>query len=116
VIAHDLARSARWSEKLGPLVKPAPVAEPAFYHDLLAREATRLELWETEYIHALTGERPVLEWIKGTWLRPFLAALESREAVAFEDEYAREAAKAYPPRSDGVTLFPFRRLFLLAVR
>jgi trans-aconitate 2-methyltransferase len=115
-IAHELARSARWSGKLGALVKGARVAEPEFYYDQLAREGARVELWETEYIHALTGVRPVLEWVKGTSLRPFLAALDGREAAAFEDEYAREAALAYPPRADGVTLFPFRRLFLLGAR
>lgn len=115
-IAHELAVSTKWRDRLQHLVRPTPVAEPGFYYDLLAPMTRHLEIWETEYIQPLTGERPVLEWIKGTWLRPFLDVLDAVEQRAFEDEYAALAAKAYPRRGDGVTIFPFRRLFLVAMR
>lgn len=115
-IAHELAISAKWRDRLQHLVRPTPVAEPSFYYDLLAPLTQRLEMWETEYIQPLTGERPVLEWIKGTWLRPFLDALDPRDQIAFEADYAVRTAEAYPRRTDGVTIFPFRRLFLVAMR
>ena len=73
-------------------------------------------MWETEYMQVLGGERPVLQWIKGTWLRQFLEPLDASDATAFEDEYAERVAKAYPVRSDGTTILPFRRLFMVGER
>jgi trans-aconitate 2-methyltransferase len=115
-LVDELALSKRWREQLADLVKPAPVASPDVYYGLLATEADAVEIWETEYLHVLTGERPVLEWIKGTWMRPFLDRLSEDDARAFEDTYQEHAAAAYPRRADGVTLLPFRRLFIVAIR
>ncbi|MGH7413105.1 MAG: trans-aconitate 2-methyltransferase, partial [Candidatus Rokuibacteriota bacterium] len=53
-------------------------------------------------------------WTKGTWLKPLLDALEEPERSRFEARYAEMVARAYPPRADGRTLFPFRRLFIVA--
>jgi trans-aconitate 2-methyltransferase len=99
------------------MLKESPVAAPAWYFDLLAPHAAELDLWETEYLQVLAGEDPVKEWTKGTWLAPFLAALASDdERAAFETDYAARVREAYPPRADGRTLFPFRRLFIVARR
>ena len=80
----------------------------------MAPAAAALEMWETEYLQVLEGEHPVKEWTKGTWLRPLLDALEEPERGRFEAAYAALVARAYPPRPDGRTLFPFRRLFIVA--
>jgi trans-aconitate 2-methyltransferase len=90
------------------------VADPGFYYDLLAPRASSLDIWETEYLHVLRGPDPVKEWVKGTWLRPLLDALDEAERPAFERRYADMLLVAYPPRADGRTLFPFRRIFLVA--
>lgn len=105
-----------WRQRLQPLLRPVPVAEPAVYFDLLAPWAEALDVWETEYLQVLEGADPVKEWTKGTWLAPFLAALPPDEAAAFEAAYAARVGAAYPTRADGRTLFPFRRLFILARR
>jgi trans-aconitate 2-methyltransferase len=110
----EAARSGPWRAKLEPLLRPAPVAEPAFYYGLLAPRAATLDMWETEYLQVMEGENPVKEWTKGTWLRPLLAALEEPERSRFEAHYADLVARAYPRRPDGRTLFPFRRLFIVA--
>jgi len=110
----DAARSGPWRAKLEPLLRPAPVADPSFYHDLLAPLASSLDIWETEYLHVLRGADPVKEWVKGTWLRPLLDALDEAERPAFESRYADMLRVPYPPRLDGRTLFPFRRIFLVA--
>jgi len=62
----------------------------------------------------LDGDEPVKEWVKGTWLKPLLDALDEPERPRFERRYAELAARAYPRRADGRTLFPFRRLFIVA--
>ena len=110
----EAALSGPWRAKLEPLLRPAPVAEPAFYYGLLAPRAATLDMWETEYLQVMEGDNPVKEWTKGTWLRPLLAALEEPERSRFETHYAELVARAYPRRPDGRTLFPFRRLFIVA--
>jgi len=110
----EAVRSGSWRTRLEPLLRPAPVAEPGFYYDLLAPRAALLDVWETEYLHVLEGDDPVKEWTKGTWLAPLSAALEEPERSRFEACYAGLVARAYPRRPDGRTLFPFRRLFIIA--
>lgn len=112
----DAARDGPWIETLEPMLKPAPVHEPAVYHRLLAPCVSALDLWETTYFQLLEGENPVAEWTKGTWLKPMLDALGGDRRAGFEAAYRARIAAAYPPGPDGRTLFPFRRLFLVARR
>lgn len=106
-----------WRDRLAPMLRPSPVAAPAWYFDLLAPHATAVDVWETEYLQVLTGADPVKEWTKGTWLAPFLAALgDDGERARFEADYAARVRVAYPPRADGRTLFPFKRLFMVVRR
>jgi trans-aconitate 2-methyltransferase len=90
------------------------VEKAEVYYDLLAGCTRSLDLWETEYLQVLEGEDPVLEWVKGTGLRPILNGLDDREREIFLAEYTRRLRAAYPVRADGRTLYPFRRLFLVA--
>jgi trans-aconitate 2-methyltransferase len=110
----ETAFNGPWRAVLEPLLRPSPVAEPAIYYDLLVPRAAALDIWETEYLQVLDGPNPVKEWTKGTWLSPLLAALDEPLRSRFEAEYGGRVAAAYPPRRDGRTLFPFRRMFLIA--
>ncbi len=113
-LMYELARSARWRERLGHLAgSDAAVLAPATYLDLLLRSGLQVTAWQTEYFHVLAGKDPVLEWVRGTVLRPFLAALPPDAADAFTAEYAAALRTAYPPRSYG-TVFPFLRTFVVA--
>jgi len=111
----DTVRAGAWRSKLEPLLQPPPVAAPDFYYGLLAPLVSRLDIWETEYLQVLEGRDPVKEWTKGTWLKQFLDALDAPSRDAFEADYAARLREAYPVRTDGKTLFPFRRLFIVAV-
>ena len=88
----------------------------AEYLDTLAPLSSHVDAWETMYVHVLQGPNPILEWVKGTALRPVLAALET---PALRDEFCGDLApllrEAYPARPWG-TPFPFRRVFVLATR
>jgi trans-aconitate 2-methyltransferase len=77
---------------------------------------SRLDIWETEYLHVLDGDNPVVEWTRGSALKPLLDALDEPDRSDFVAEYAVRIARAYPRRPDGRTLLPFRRLFIVAVR
>ncbi len=90
------------------------VEDAAVYYDLLVDRARGLDIWETEYLQVLTGDDPVLEWVKGTGLRPILHGLDDDARAIFLGEYARRLRAAYPSRADGRTLYPFRRLFIVA--
>ena len=93
-----------------------PVADPDWYHDLLAPLVERLDIWQTRYVHVLHGENPVLDWVRGTALRPILQELDAPARGRFLDRYADAVRAAYPRRSDGATLLPFPRLFIVATR
>jgi trans-aconitate 2-methyltransferase len=91
------------------------VALPEQYYAMLRPHCAALDIWETIYLQQLEGENPVVEWTKGSGLRPLLAALaDDEERGAFEHAYAARIRQAYPPAPDGRTLFPFRRLFIVA--
>jgi trans-aconitate 2-methyltransferase len=90
------------------------VPEPAAYAELLAAHAADVDVWETTYLHRLTGPDPVLQWISGTALRPVRDALAAADYDAFRAELAPRLRAAYPMRPDGSTWFPFRRIFAVA--
>lgn len=116
-LAAEAALEGPWRDRLAPLVPlEPPVAEPLSYLGILSPHAADVDIWETEYLHLLEGAAPVVEWVKGTALRPFLAALDEPERTAFEDDYRGRIAGAYPPLADGRTPLQFRRLFLVARR
>jgi trans-aconitate 2-methyltransferase len=115
-IGFALAESARWRGQLAQLVRRRPILEPADYYSILRPHAASLDLWSTEYVQALTGENPVAEFTKGSFVGVWLSALSAADAEAFEAEYREAIAAAYPKENDGVTLFPFSRFFLVAQR
>lgn len=110
----DTIELGPWRNALEPHLRRQPVAEPAVYWRLLQEHTATLEIWETEYMQVLSGANPVAEYTKGTWLKQFLDRLQEPERSAFEADYRQRVAQAYPKEDDGRTLFPFRRLFILA--
>lgn len=115
-LMRSLASSPRWASRLdGVLRTDDPVASPHEYAALLLDAGLTVDVWETTYLHVLTGDDPVLEWLRGTGLRPVLAALSADERAAFEAEFAALLRDAYPATAHG-TLFPFRRIFAVGHR
>jgi trans-aconitate 2-methyltransferase len=113
-LMRALAESDEWSGPLaGVLRHDDAVAEPAEYLELMLDAGCDADAWETTYLQLLPGADPVLEWVRGTGLRPVVAALPAGEARRFEADYARLLNQAYPQGSHG-TVFPFRRIFALA--
>ena len=92
------------------------VHEASYYYDLLSGCSAHLDIWQTEYLQLLSGADPVFEWVKATGLRPVLTGLDERQRNVFVDRYKKSLRDAYPVRADGKTLYPFRRLFIVASR
>ncbi|MFD0784431.1 trans-aconitate 2-methyltransferase, partial [Micromonospora azadirachtae] len=106
-----------WRETLLPLLREAPVDDPADYAALLTGAGCRVDAWETTYVHLLPAEvdaaHPVLSWMEGTALRPVRAALSPGRWEDFSAELEVRLAEAYPSRL-GQVYFPFRRVFVVA--
>jgi len=120
-IAHqlmrELAKSSTWKTFFREPVREWQVQPPAFYYDVLAPRAASVDLWLTDYLHVLDGPEAIVEWYRGTGLRPFLDRLsQPAERASFVEAYTREIARAYPRQPDGKILFPFRRLFFVSYR
>ncbi len=114
-VLRELAGSDRWRPLLAGVPLNRQAADPAEYLDLLARAGFEVDAWETTYVHLLHGDDPVLDWYKGTGLRPVLAALPPARAAEFLADYGARMGEAYPAAGYG-TVFPFRRVFAVAVR
>ncbi|MDO0927331.1 trans-aconitate 2-methyltransferase [Streptomyces sp. TG1A-8] len=117
-LMRGLAAGPRWRSRLAGVPRATgSVHTPGAYLDRLARLGCATDVWRTTYFHVLPGEDPVLDWAKGTGLRPVLTALaddpEARDA--FLTEYRDLLRAAYPPAPYG-TVLPFRRLFAVAVK
>lgn len=114
---RDLAASARWRAHFAEPVREGLMHSTEFYYDLLAPHAARLVLWKTEYVHIMESPAAIVEWYKGTGLRPFLDRLQSpADQELFLADYQREIERAYPRQANGRVLFPFLRMFGIAYR
>jgi trans-aconitate 2-methyltransferase len=115
VIVREMAASPKWREALRNAELNRQAGDPQEYAALLARPGYDVNAWETSYVHILPGENPVLEWTRGTTLRPVLSALDDDQGAAFLGEYAKRLRQAYDPGPFG-TIFPFRRVFTVLNR
>jgi len=121
-IAHrlmrELAASSAWRDRFpSDGVREWHVHDAPYYYDALAPHAERVDLWETEYVHVLPGPQAIVDWYKGTGLRPFLQALPTEaDRERFAADYLEQIRPAYASRTDGRVLFPFRRIFMVAYR
>ena len=105
-----------WSARIQGVRALTPVADARFYYDLLAPHATAVDIWQTTYQHVMPDAQTIVEWVKGTGLRPYLDVLDAEERATYLAGYAEAIDRAYPTRSDGRRLFAFPRLFLVALR
>lgn len=106
----------RWELRFRDVLPPSSVGTPAFYYDLLATRARRVDVWQTTYEHVMADTASIVDWVKGTSIRPYLSVLSPDEQADYLNTYASALEAAYPPRADGRRLFSFTRLFVVATR
>jgi trans-aconitate 2-methyltransferase len=117
VLMREVAQSGPWREQLADKARMRDaLPTPGGYYDALRPICSRLDIWHTIYNHVLDDAAAVVEWVKGTGLRPFLDPLEVPERKQYLAEYAARVAAAYPPQADGKVLLRFPRLFIVAVK
>ena len=110
-----IAADGPWSDRLVPVAKTrAFIATHRDYYGWLRPLSASLEIWQTTYVHPVEGVDAVVEWFRGSALRPFLAPLNEEERAEFLRRYRADLADSYPIEDDGRALFLYPRLFLLA--
>lgn len=117
-LMREVAADARFASKLsGAAESRQPRLDAMWYYALLKPHAARVDVWRTTYHHVLPGGiDAVIEWFKGSGLRPFLAPLDPEDRTAYLASYRAALTDAYTVSEDGSVLLPFPRLFIVAVR
>ncbi|HEY2050729.1 MAG TPA: trans-aconitate 2-methyltransferase [Caulobacteraceae bacterium] len=116
-LMREIAAEGPWADQLAAAAGARTEVQTAeWYFRLLQPLCARVDVWRTTYHHLLAGPSAVVEWFKGSGLRPFLAPLDEAHRAAFLARYEAAIAVAYPPAADGTVLLPFPRLFIVAVR
>jgi trans-aconitate 2-methyltransferase len=116
VLLRDLRRSPRWRERLGAAAdRSGAVEPPERYLSALVAAGLEPDVWQTSYLHLLQGPDAVLEWVKGTAMRPVLSALDDDGRREVLEEYGAALREAYPQEEHG-TVFPFLRTFCVGRR
>ncbi|HUR59977.1 MAG TPA: trans-aconitate 2-methyltransferase [Opitutaceae bacterium] len=114
-LMREVAASSAWRSHFPSAPREWHVHPPEFYYDVLRPHATRLDLWTTDYLHVLDGVDGIIEWYRGTGLRPWLEALpDEATRTRFLGAYRARLVAYFPERADGRVLFPFHRLFIVA--
>lgn len=117
LLMEESARAGLWATAFAagtPRRKPLPA--PAGYFDALSPKAARVDVWHTAYNHPMADAAAIVEWVKGTGLRPYLDRIPAEERGDFLADYEDRIAKAYAPMADGRRLLRFPRIFILAVK
>ncbi|MBV9757973.1 MAG: methyltransferase domain-containing protein, partial [Alphaproteobacteria bacterium] len=116
-LMREVAAEGPWAARLANAAAArTPLPAAGWYYALLRPLCARVDVWRTTYHHPLAGAAGVVEWVKGSGLRPFLAGLDADERPAFLARYQAAVARAYPLLPDGTLLLPFPRLFIVATR
>jgi trans-aconitate 2-methyltransferase len=115
---RETAADGPWARALAAAAAARPPIEDAnWYYEVLRPHCSKVDVWRTTYHHPLSGgAAAIVEWFKGSGLRPFLEPLDSGARAAYLERYTAAVALAYPALSDGSVLLPFPRLFMAAIR
>lgn len=117
-LMREIAAQGPWAAKLAHVAAlRTALPDAQAYYAILRSSCTRVDVWRTTYHHPLSGgAAAVVEWFKGSGLRPFLQALDESEQAEYLQRYTAVVAEAYPALADGTVLLPFPRLFIVATR
>ncbi|MEN4770512.1 trans-aconitate 2-methyltransferase [Duffyella gerundensis] len=114
---RDVAGLPQFSDKISDATSVrAELLSTEGYYDLLTTNEATADIWRTTYYHVMPSVDAIIDWLRATGLRPFLAPLSAQEQAQFLSLYRRELTQHYPLRANGTVLLAFPRLFLVATR
>lgn len=114
-IIESTADSEKWRGRLrsGEIFHRLSQGE---YFDILSGISSDLEMWQTVYLHRMPSHDSILEWYRGTGLRPYLEQLDEPSRAEFESDILTGIKREYPPQANGEIIFRFPRFFIIAVK
>lgn len=115
VLMRETAVAMNFGAKIAGVAR-APLPPVSSYYDLLVPQSARVDIWHSVYNHPLADAAAIVEWVKGTGLRPFIDPLDADERQTYLVAYTAKIASAYPPAANGKVLLRFPRLFMVAQR
>lgn len=115
VIIRELAASPEWRSKFN-CPRIFYNLTQSEYFDVLSDISSDFNIWQTTYLHRMPSHESIMEWYKGSGLRPYLSALSESDAEKFENEVFTKVIEAYPKQKNGEIIFRFPRLFFTAVK
>jgi trans-aconitate 2-methyltransferase len=116
-LMREIASNGPWAQKLAAVASTRVIRHSAdWYYRLLRECGAAVDIWQTTYFHPLAGTGAVVEWFKGSGLRPYLELLDATGQSQFLARYEAAVTQAYPALPDGTLLLPFPRLFFIATR
>jgi len=115
VLMRETAENGPWAATLAKVGRDTFQTAQEIY-DQLKPVSSRVDVFHTSYYHALESHEAIIEWVKGTGLRPYLDPLGPEEKKSFLREYLKRLQGAYPVSVDGRVLLRYPRLFVVAVK
>ncbi len=107
----------KWSRFISGAERQLTYRTAEYYYNILSPLSSEFDLWEIVYHHVLASQAGMIEWYKGTGMRPFLERLPDDESrKEFEDEMLTEFKQFYPIQKDGKVLYPFKRIFFVVYK
>lgn len=85
----------------------------ADYYNLLIKVFKNVSIWKTDYYHIVDKEM-IIEWYKGSGLRPYLELLSKTEQDEFLHDIQEKVNEKYKPLDDGNYFLIMPRLFFIA--
>lgn len=115
VLMREAAKSGPWAAALENIGRDT-FQSPEEIYDQLKPISSMVDIWHSSYYHSLENHAAIIEWVKGTGLRPYLDRLRPDERQGFLREYLKQLGTAYPKTFDGRVLLKYPRLFVVAVK
>ena len=113
-LMSDVARQPRWEAVMRLEDNRPPLLTTEQYYDLLCHAGCQVDIWRTTYYHVMPSPQAIVDWLRSTGLRPYLAALNEQQQADYLADYLIEITQAYPSRADNSVLLAFPRLFMVA--
>ena len=112
IMINELINTDKWKSKVAP--RQYNNLNTTEYYDVLSDVSSDFEIWETTYCHRMPSYESIIEWYKGTGLRPYLEQLNESDADDFTNDVYVKLKQQYKMQKNGEILFRFPRLFFIA--
>lgn len=80
----------------------------------MSRVSNDITMWDTTYYHVVPSHDSVIEWYKGSGLRPYLEMLSPAEKSEFLSDLLAVIKREYPVQADDRVILKMPRLFFTA--